>query len=89
MTRSIMLCSTRAPEGQGSYHSDTQSGTGEEEEFYRLLLLLLSYGTILAIERQTWIWTAPTFSICQESITHLYGALGDTRHSCDETDTGC
>ena len=54
-----------------------------------LLLLLLSYGTILAVERQTWSWTAPTFSICPESTTHLNGALGDTRYSRDETDTGC
>ena len=61
----------------------------EEEGFYTLLLLLLSYGIILAVERQTWFWTAPTFSICRESITHLYGALGDTRHSRDEADTGC
>ncbi len=58
----------------------------EEEGFYTLVLLLLSYGTILAVERQTWCGTAPT---CRESITHLYGALGDTRYSRDETDTGC
>ena len=38
--------------------------------------LLLSYGTILAVERQTWCGTAST---CQESTTHLCGALNDTR----------
>ena len=32
----------------------------EEEEFYRLLLQLLSYRTILAVERQTWCGRAPT-----------------------------
>ncbi len=47
-----------------------------------LLLQLLSCGTILAVERQTWCGTAPT---CRESITHLYGALGDTTYSRDET----
>ena len=44
-----------------------------EEEFYTLLLQLLSYGTILAVERQTWCGTART---CPETRTHLYGALG-------------
>jgi len=58
----------------------------KEEIFYMLLLLLLSYGTILAVERQTWCGTAP---ICRETMTHLYGALGDTTYSRDETDTGC
>ncbi len=56
----------------------------EEEEaiFYKLLLQLLSYGTMLAVERQTWCGTAPT---CREPITHLYGALADTTYSRDET----
>ena len=53
-----------------------------EERFYRLVLQLLSYGTKLAVERQTWYGTAPT---CRESMTHLYGALGDTTYSRDET----
>ena len=53
---------------------------------YKLLLLLLSYGTMLAVERQTWCGTAPTR---RETMTHLYGALGDTTYSRDETDTGC
>ncbi|DBA81989.1 TPA: hypothetical protein ACH3X1_007692 [Trebouxia sp. C0004] len=53
---------------------DSEAGVEEEEVFYRLLLLLLSYGTILAVERQTWCGTAPA---CRESIKHLYGALGD------------
>ncbi|KAL3162995.1 hypothetical protein ABBQ32_009427 [Trebouxia sp. C0010 RCD-2024] len=51
----------------------------EEEEFYKLLLQLSSYGTILAVERQTRCGTAPT---CRESITqrdetaksHLFGS---------------
>ena len=43
---------------------------------------MLSYGTTLAVERQIWCGTAPT---CRELITHLYGALGDTRYSRDET----
>ena len=38
--------------------------------------------TILAVERQTWCGTAPT---CRQLITHLYGALGDTTYSRDET----
>ncbi len=54
----------------------------KEEIFYTLLLQLLSYGTELAVERQTWYGTGPT---CRESMTHLYGALGDTTYSRDET----
>ena len=57
----------------------------QEEGFYKLLLLLLSYGTILAVERQTWCGTAPA---CREPMRHLYG-VGDARYSRDETDTGC
>ena len=48
---------------------------GEEEEFYKLLLQLLSHGIILAVEQQTCCGIAPT---CRESIQHLYGALADT-----------
>ena len=47
--------------------------------------LLLSYGTIPAVERQIWCGTPA----CREAIKHLYGALGDARYSRDETDTGC
>ena len=57
-----------------------------EMKFYKLLLQLLSYGTILAVQRQTCCEAAPT---CQFSIMRLYGALGDTTYSRDETDTGC
>ena len=48
-----------------------------EEEFYRLLLQLLSYGTTLAVERQTWYGTLT----CRESITRLCDALRDTTYS--------
>ena len=58
----------------------------EEEEFYTLLLQLLSYRTILAVERQTWCGTAPTY---RETMMQLHGAYGDTTYSRDETDTGC
>ena len=46
----------------------------------------LSYRTILAVERQTWWETAPTY---REAMTQLHGAYGDTTYSRDETDTGC
>ena len=45
--------------------------------FYKLLLQLLSYGTILAVKRQTWCGTALT---CWD-MKHLCGALGDTTYS--------
>ncbi len=40
-----------------------------ERGFYTLLLQLLSYGTILAVKRQTRCGTAST---CRQSVTHLY-----------------
>ena len=43
---------------------------------------LLSYGPLLAVEQQTWCGTVPP---CRQLITHLYGALGDTTYSRDET----
>ena len=54
----------------------------EEEEFYRLLLPLLSYGTILAVERQTCL-------TCRGSIRHLYVHMMTQDTARDETDTGC
>ena len=47
----------------------------EEERFFRLLLQLSSYETILAVERQTW---------CGTAVMHLY-ALDDITCSRDET----
>ena len=52
--------------------------------FYTLLLQLLTYGTIIAVERQTCCGTAPACQ-CRESMTPPYGALGNTAYSRDET----
>ena len=62
--------------------SSTFRFTEQEEGFYRLLLQLLSYKTILAVEWHPWCGTAPT------SGTHLY-AFGGITCSRDETATGC
>ena len=67
-----MLQPQRVPD----FPSCNHSASSEKLTFLREVLL--------AVEPQTWCGTAPA---CRESITHPYGALGDTRYSRDETDT--